>query len=136
MNTLLVSIGEVMVYENDLVRYYTDDLSAIQFGIAIRYDEFDNRLIVRATVESSVNPFNIIENYREEEWQHITFDRHDDYVSMSIYPFNGEWTITEKQEKSNRIVVDMPYTKYSKKAAAQAAFSFTYILREPGECFC
>lgn len=113
MNTLLVSIGEVMVYENDLVRYYTDDLSAIQFGIAIRYDEFDNRLIVRATIENSVNPFNIIENYREEEWQHITFDRHDDYVSMSIYPFNGEWTITEKQEKSNRIIVDMPYTKYS-----------------------
>lgn len=113
MNTLLVSIGDITVYENDLVRYYTDDLSTIQFGIAIRYDEFDNRLTVRATVESSVNPFNIIENYREEEWQHITFDRHEDHVLMSIYPFNGYWTITEKQEKSNRIIVDMPYSKYS-----------------------
>lgn len=113
MRELLLTIDEISVYENDMVRYYTDDLSTIQFGLAIKYDSFENRLTVRAITETLVNPVNIIEVYTEEEWQHITFDKYDDYVNMNIYPFHGGWAMIEKKGRTNKVLVELPYTKYS-----------------------
>lgn len=103
------------IYDNHLVRYFTDDRSKIQYGLAKRFDSYSNRLIVSALLEAKVNPANIIETYTEEEWKHITFDRGDEkFISTTIYPFYGPFTLSEKLGKANRIVKDLPYKKNSK----------------------
>ena len=113
MSELLLAMSDgTSIYENDLIRYYSNDMSKIQYGLARGYDEYENRIIVSALVETRVSPANVIEIYPPEQWQHITFDRDTGYVDMNIYPFDGPFTLTEKKGRSNRIIVDLPYKKY------------------------
>ena len=48
MNTLLVQTNDMDIYTNDLVRYYTDDMSSLEFGIVKGYDSYYKRLVVSA----------------------------------------------------------------------------------------
>ena len=112
MNDLLVSIDNIDVCSNDIVRYYTEDKVKIQYGLAISYDNITNLLTVKAGVEDYINPNKVIETYSEDQWKDITIDRHDGYVDINIYPFDRNWTIVEKQGRVNNFITDMPYTRY------------------------
>ena len=81
---IYTTVDGIDIYENHLVRYFTDDRSKIQYGLARRFDSYSNRLIVSAQLEAKINPANIIETYTEEEWKHITFDRDDKFVFSTI----------------------------------------------------
>ena len=98
------------VYENDLIRYYSSDMTKIQFGIAKEYNDFENRITVSAVVPIKINPVNIIETYRESDWKKIDLTRDDGKVEMTVYPFREAFTISEKKNRENRIAVDLPYT--------------------------
>lgn len=128
MNTLLTSVGEFDIYTNDLLRYYTDGKDKVQYGIALSYDYYENRITVRAVTEALVNPVNVIEVYHENEWKDIHFTRYGDSVSMTIYPFDGDWIITDKKRRESRIVADLPYYKHG-------TFVFTRIMDMSEESF-
>ena len=112
MSDLLVNANSIDIHTNDLVRYYTEDKTKIQYGLAISYDNITNTLTVKAGVEDLINPNKVIEVYNEDQWKDITINRHDGYVDVDIYPFDRNWVITEKQGRINNFITDMPYTRY------------------------
>lgn len=119
MNKLLLSMQDgTEVYENDLVRYYSSDMTKIQFGIAKDYDDFENRLIVSAVIESKINPVSIIELYRESDWKTLDITRERDRVTLISYPFRDPFILTEKKNRENRIVAELPYTASGKTTTA------------------
>lgn len=115
------------VYENDLIRYYSSDMSKIQFGIAKEFDDFENRLTVSAVVPIKINPAHIIEVYREADWKTITLTRDDGKVEMTTYPFRDIFTISEKKNRENRIAADLPY-----KASGQTTLQNLFNLDKEG----
>lgn len=113
MNDLLVSVNGMDIYRNDMVRYYTELHDKVQFGIVTDYDDFDNKLTVSAVVSYKINPVNVLERYSQEEWQDIKFTKYPDHVSMEMYPFKSDWSIIEKKGRTNKVLVETPYTKYT-----------------------
>lgn len=112
MNTLLVQTNDMDIYTNDLVRYYTDDMSSLEFGIVKGYDSYYKRLVVSALNQSRPKIVNVIERYPEEEWKDMTFVRErPDYVTMTIKPFEGIFTIIQKNLLQNSIIKELPYKR-------------------------
>ena len=109
---LLITVDNKKIYTNSLVRYYNEDRTKIQYGLAISYDSVTNTLTVKAGVETLIDPNRVIETYTESQWKTIEINRHDGYVDVDMYPFDRNWTIVEKQGRVNNFITDMPYTRY------------------------
>lgn len=112
MSKFLVRANKLDIYTNDLVRYYTDDLDHLEFGIVNSYDRSTERLTVSALNKSYPKASNVIERYSEEDWQSMTFMRQaNNYVTVQIAPFNGNFVMMTKPTSQNMLLQALPYKK-------------------------
>lgn len=112
MSNFLVRANKLDIYTNDLVRYYTDDLEHLEFGIVKEYDRDTGRLTVSALNKSYPKASNVIERYSEEDWQNMNFMRQsNNYISVQLTPFNGNFVMMTKPTLQNSILVTLPYQK-------------------------
>lgn len=112
MSNFLVRANKLDIYTNDLVRYYTDDLEHLEFGIVESYDRNEGRLTVSALNKSYPIASNVIERYSEEEWQTMKFMRQsNDYVTVELTPFSGNFVMMTKPTLQNSLLRSLPYEK-------------------------
>ena len=112
MSKFLVRANKLDIYTNDLVRYYTDDLEHLEFGIVKSYDRSNQRLTVSALNKSYPLASNVIERYSEEDWQSMTFMRQsNDYITVQLTPFNGNFIMMTKPTLQNMLLQPLPYQK-------------------------
>ena len=121
MNKLLLTTKTgIRVTERDLVRYFNIDRTKICYGLAESYDENLKKLTVSSQFKTKINPANIIETFSEKAWQTITFKRNnEESVSMNIYPFYGDFYLSEKKARANAIVQELPYIKHGTMSFAR-----------------